>query len=549
MLRLGGESPYRAGAYDMGADVVEASADVLEALVAGDRLTELRGIGPSLAATIGELSRTGRSEALDKIMDGMPPGLMEVSRIPGLTLRRMRSLHEALGIESLADLKQALAAGGVEGVRGFGPALTAKIRVGLAHPAAEAEQGRTRRVLADVLDEAEKMAARLRRARGVIAVELVGSVRRWVETVGDVNLLATSDSPEVPLAVLAELGTVASVEARGPHSCRVRLSDGLRVTLSVESPQRFATALLRSTGSQAHLERLEARARARGLALETLAGPSEAMLYQQLGLPFIPPELREDAGELEAADAGDDFADLLTERDIRGMVHCHSVHSDGRHTIAQMAGAAAAMGMEYITITDHSVSAGYAGGLSAERLRAQGAEIAEACQISGIAVLRGTESDILRDGALDFSDDVLDGLEVVIASVHERFKLDAVSMTERIVRAMEHPRFKIWGHALGRLLLKREPIACDVDRILDTVARSRAAIEVNGSPWRLDLAPEWIRPARRRGIKFVVSVDAHSMAELRNLRFGVATARRGGLRRGDVLNTLPARQFMDAVRP
>jgi len=549
MLRLRGESAYRAGAYETGAEIVEATAEILPELVAGDRLTELRGIGPSLAAVIADLARTGRSAALDRIMGDLPPGLLEVARLPGMTLRRIQALHDELGIASAADLHGALAAGGVEAVRGFGPATVAKLREALARSPDDGDGPPARRVLVDVLEAAERLVGKLRRTRGVAAAEVVGSVRRAMETVGELNLLCASESPELPLRALVEDAAVAAVEARGGRACRVRLTDGLRVTLAVEPPPRFALALLSSTGSEAHVARLTARAAARGLTLEGLEGVTEADLYGRLGLPFIPPELREDAGELEAADAGDDFADLVTERDVRGMVHCHTVHSDGRHTVAQMAAAAAAMKMEYLTITDHSPAASYAGGLTEDRLRDQWPEIAAAREETGIAVLRGTESDILSDGSLDFPDEVLGALDVVIASVHQRHKLDRAGMTQRIVRAMQHPCFKIWGHALGRLLLRREPIDCDMDRILDTIATSRAAIEVNGSPWRLDLPPEWIRPARRRGIKFVISVDAHSTSELRHLRFGVAMARRGGLRRSDVLNTLPAAEFAAAVRP
>ena len=278
-------------------------------------------------------------------------------------------------------------------------------------------------------------------------------------------------------------------------------------------------------------------------------GRDEGAVYASLGLPFIPPELREDAGELEAADAGDRFEDLITERDIQGMVHCHTTCSDGRNTVEEMARAAAAMGMSYITITDHSPAASYAGGVTIERLPLQWREIADAQAQVPIKLLRGTESDILREGDLDYPDGVLESLDVIIASIHDRHRMDPAAMTARLVRAMELPVFKIWGHALGRLLLRREPIDCDVERILDAVARSPAAIEINGSPHRMDLPAEWIRAARRRNIKFVISTDAHSTAELANLSFGVALARRGGLRRSDVLNALPVEEFMAAVRP
>ena len=292
-----------------------------------------------------------------------------------------------------------------------------------------------------------------------------------------------------------------------------------------------------------HLERL---ARRRGVPLE---GESEAEIYRRLGLPFIPPELREDEGEVEAAMTGALPTDLVTEADIRGFVHCHTVYSDGRHTVAQMAKAADALGMEYLTITDHSRSAAYAGGLSVDRLEAQWEEIARVQETVAVRLLRGTESDILADGGLDYPDAVLERLDVIIASIHRRHRMDASHMTQRLVRAMELPVFKIWGHALGRLILSRPPVECRVEEVLDAVAASRAAVEINGDPKRLDLAPRWLRAARERGIRFVVSTDAHAVAELANLQYGVAMARRGWIGRDEVLNTLPADAFVRAVAP
>jgi DNA polymerase (family 10) len=306
---------------------------------------------------------------------------------------------------------------------------------------------------------------------------------------------------------------------------------------------------LRQTGSRAHVERLDALARARGFELAATQAPDEATLYGRLGLPEIPPELREDAGEIEAALAGDDFHDLVTAADIAGMVHCHTTHSDGRATVLEMARAAQAMGMRYLTITDHSPLASYAGGLTVEGLRRQWEEIAAAQAQVELRLLRGTESDLLADGALDYPDEVLAELDVIIGSVHNRFHLDEEEMTRRLVRAMRLPVFKIWGHPLGRLLLRREPLACRMDEVLEAVAASRAAIEINGDPYRLDLPPEHVREARRRGIRFVISTDAHAVADLANLPFGVAMARRGGVRRSEVLNALEVAAFMAAVRP
>jgi DNA polymerase (family 10) len=277
--------------------------------------------------------------------------------------------------------------------------------------------------------------------------------------------------------------------------------------------------------------------------------PSEASLYERLDLPFIPPELREDAGEVEAAAAGRLPAELVRLEDIRGAVHCHTVWSDGRHSVVEMTRAADAMGLGYLTITDHSKSATYAHGLDTDRLRRQWDEIARVQEQVAVRLLRGTESDILRDGSLDFPDSVLRRLDVIIASVHNRHGLDADQMTHRLVRAARHPLCKIWGHPLGRYVLCRPPFACHMDQVLDAIAESRAIIEVNGDPHRLDLAPPHIRAAKRRGIRFVVSADAHSTTGIRNLRWGVDLARRGWLTRDDVLNTLDVNDFTAAVRP
>ena len=266
-------------------------------------------------------------------------------------------------------------------------------------------------------------------------------------------------------------------------------------------------------------------------------------------MEYIPPELREDAGEIEAALEGKLPEDLVTLADIRGMVHCHTTYSDGKHSLAEMVRAAEAMGMKYVTITDHSPTAFYAGGVTLDRLKRQWAEIDEVQEQVKIKILRGTESDIVADGRLDYPDKILEQFDVIVASIHSRYKMDSAKMTRRIVTAMRQPVFKIWGHALGRKLLSRPPFECDVEQILDVIAESRAAIEVNGDPYRLDMAPQWIREARKRKIKFVISVDAHSTGALNNLKYGVGTARRGWLRKVDVLNTLGAKAFQKAVKP
>ena len=259
--------------------------------------------------------------------------------------------------------------------------------------------------------------------------------------------------------------------------------------------------------------------------------------------------MREDLGEVEAAKRHKLPEDLITTENIRGMVHCHTTYSDGKHSVQQMVAAAEAMGMKYITITDHSPTAFYAGGVKIDRLQRQWDEIDEVQQQTKIKILKGTESDIIADGSLDYPDWILEQFDVIVASIHARYKMDSEKMTRRIVKAMREPVFKIWGHALGRLIEKRPPFDCDVEKILDVIAESRAAVEINGDPYRLDMEPRWLRAARNRKIKFVISVDAHSTGALNNVKFGVGIARRAGILRGEVLNTLGVKAFSKAVRP
>jgi len=341
---------------------------------------------------------------------------------------------------------------------------------------------------------------------------------------------------------------ILSSQMDGPNSCFAHFADGALVTVTVVPPKEFAVTLLVKTGSEAHLRRLHERAERKRLSLASLPR-TERQIYKQLRMDYIPPELREDEGEIEAASAGKLPDDLVTEADVKGMVHCHTTYSDGIHTLEAMVRGAEEMGMKYITITDHSPTAVYAGGLNIDRLERQWEEIDEVQEKVSIKILRGTESDIVANGKLDYPDRVLEKFDVIVASIHARYKMNAEQMTQRVTTAMQQPVFKIWGHGLGRLLQRRPPIECDVLRILDVIAESRAAIEINGDPYRLDLEPRWLREARKRKIKFVISTDAHSVKAMNNVKFGVAMARRGWVRRREVLNTLNTPAFMKAVRP
>ncbi|MGK4008866.1 DNA polymerase/3'-5' exonuclease PolX [Sorangium sp. So ce1036] len=557
LLQLKGENPFKARAYDTGAQALEELTDDLGALVAEKKLTSVRGIGAALAGQIAELFQTGRSEQLEALRAELPRGVLELSQVPGMTLKRIKALHEALGIGSVEELKQACLTGKVRGVKGFGAKIEATLLEGIYRHETRDE----RVLLADALEVAEPLLAHVRGCEATAQADLAGAIRRWEETVDRIDLVAAAEDPAAVMDCLARFPRVAAVDERGASRCAVRFSGGLSGELLCVPPGDYAAALLHRTGAPAHVEALRALARGQGLSLdergllrggERLPARTEEELYRHLGLPFIAPELREGEGEIEAAAApraGERDDGLIEEADIQGMVHCHTVFSDGKNTIEEMAQAAEAMGMKYLTITDHSPAAHYANGVGVDRLKQQWDEIARVQERVKVKLLRGTESDILESGALDYPDAILERFDVIIASIHSRMKMDADQMTRRLVNAMRLPVFKIWGHALGRLIQRREPFACRVEEVLDAVAGSRAAIEVNGDPHRLDMEPRWIKEARKRGIRFVISTDAHSTGGLHNLRFGVGTARRGGLCRGEVLNALGPDAFAQAVRP
>jgi DNA polymerase (family 10) len=557
LLELQGGSPFKARAYERGARALETLGADLGLLVAQDRLTELPAIGPALAATIGEIHRTGRSEQLERLRAALPPGVLELHQVPGLSVPRIAALHQALGITSLKELATALEAGRVRRVPGFGPKTEAKLLAGLRQLEAQGALTLLHRAMAD----GEQLLAHVRAGADVRQAELAGGVRRRAETVDRLVVAVSADEPARALEHVARYPPALAPLERTATRVTFRVVSGLLVEGEAAPPAAFPGLLHALTGGDAHRARLAERARERGLVLDgrglvrakdgrRIPIDAEAALYQRLGLPYLPPEVRDDAVDLEAAAARCVAGGLVEASDIQGAVHCHTVYSDGADTVEDMARAAQALGMRYITITDHSPTASYAGGLSLDRLRRQWDEIAAAQEkVKGITILRGTESDILADGRLDYPDEVLGELDIVIASVHNRHRMDEAQMTRRLVQAMRHPCFKVWGHALGRYVLRRPPIACRMEEVLDAAAESRVAIEVNGNPHRLDMEPRWQREARRRGLRFVVSTDAHSTAELHHLRYGIDMARRGLLTAADVLNTQPVGAFRRAVRP
>ncbi len=554
----GGKDRFKARAYQTGARVVAGMSGDIGEIIESDRLTAMRGIGDALASQIRQLYLTGDSSVLQNLRREFPPGIIELSGVPGLSISKIKTLHEALGITSVAELKRAAEANQIRSIKGFGEK-TEKSLLESISTHRRREKADQRLHIHHALRVAEQVTNYLETAPNVKEIARAGSLRRWKETVGTVRLVAKTNQPAALIDYFIRFPLIVSVEEQQKSSCIVRLAEGARVALVAASEADFALAVFTETGSRAHVEKIQRvtngrvpgakQNRTSKTARRSGKLKSEADIYERFGLPYIEPELREDAGEIEAALRGKLPQDLVELNDVQGMVHCHTTYSDGKHSVEEMALAAQAMGMKYITITDHSPTAFYAGGVTLDQLKRQWDEIAAVQERVKIKILRGTESDIVADGRLDYPDKILEQFDVIVASIHSRYKMDSAKMTKRIVTAMQQPVFKIWGHALGRLIQRRPPFECDIERILDVIAESKAAIELNGDPYRLDMEPRWVREARKRKIKFVISVDAHSTGALNNVKYGVGIARRGWVRRGEVLNALALKSFQKAVRP
>ena len=532
---------HRAMAYDRAAKSVGA-ANGLHRLIEENRLEELPGVGPSIARVVAELARRGTVAVLDRLRADWPTIVIELAQLPKVGTQKARKLFAALAPDSLDAVAAAARAGLIKDIPGFGKTSELKILAAIEERRVRGAQ----MLLVDAEDHANALAQHLRAAPEARRVELAGPVRRACEIVDRFAYAVATDRRDAIVDRLASFALVTSVD-RDANPIVGYLADGMRAEVYLASPHHFGWAHIQATGSPAHVERLRALAAERDLDLETHIAPDEHRLYRALGLPYLPPEVRDGTDEVTAGLAGDDFTDLVTLDDVTAAFHCHTTYSDGKHTIAQMAQAAAELGYGAITITDHSAAASYAGGLDPARLREQHAEIA--ALDSPIRILRGTEADIRADGTIDVPPELVGDLDVIIASVHQRYKQDETATTARLIAAMRTPYFKIWGHALGRLVMRRDPIPVRIDDVLDAVAESPAAIEINGDPHRLDLDPVTARKAVARGIKFVLSSDAHSTQGLSSVRFAVAMARRARIRKRDVLNTLPPEELAEAIRP
>lgn len=547
LLMLQGAEPFRVRTYERAADTVAGLTEELADIAARGALQSLAGIGASLAAKIEELLATGVSELHQRLLAEVPPGLVEMLDIPDVGPKTVRRFYEELGVETVDALEEAARAGRVRALKGFGERSESKL---LEH-IAQWRRGRERALSAVALAAAEPLLEALRAAPGVLQVSLAGSLRRGRDTTKDIDLLVAAEDGSGAIETFVTQPGVEEVTGRGDTKASVRLRGGLNADLRVIKPASWGAALGYFTGSKAHNIRLRSRARERGLSLNEygaqpvdaadagglLPFATEEELYAALGLPWIPPELREDRGEIEAAEAGA-LPVLLEAAQIRGDLHVHSTWSDGKHSILDMARAARDRGYSYLAICDHSKSLTIANGLDERRVREQAGEIAAVQeQVPEVRLFCGIEVDILEDGSLDLDLDLLAELDVVVASVHRAFGMEPAAMTARLVNALQTGVVDILGHPTGRMLRHREPYDFDFDAVLDAAVAHRVALEINAAPERLDLDDIAARRARRRGALLVVNTDAHQIAQLEFVRYGVSQARRAWLGAEDVLNT------------
>jgi DNA polymerase (family 10) len=550
LLEIKGENPFRVRAYRRAARTVEGLPQSVRSMLAAQAdLSELPGIGKDLAGKIAAIVESGHFDLLDQLKKKLPGELGEMAALPGLGPKRIKLLYSKLKVRTLDDLRRAVKAGRLHKIRGFGPVIEKKLASALEKPVAA-----KRFKLAVAEAEAEALVAYLRDGGHVV---VAGSYRRRRDTVGDLDILVTSKHAAAACDKLTRYDNVAEVLAHGPTRATVVLRSGIQVDLRAVAEESYGAALLYFTGSKAHNIALRGIAVARKWKLNEyglfsgkrrIAGATEEEVYEKLGLAYIPPEMREDRGEVALAKANQ-IPQLVSVSDIRGDLHVHSDWTDGTATIEEMTAAAQACGYEYMALTDHSRRVTMAHGLDPARVARQIREVDKInAKLKGFTILKGIELDILKDGSLDLPDSTLEKLDVVVASVHSFFDLPREAQTDRVVRAMQNPHVSIIGHPTGRLIGVREPYEIDMDRVLSAAHNLNCCVEINAEPDRLDLNDIHAYAAKSKGVKVAVSTDAHSVHAFKYIRFGIDQARRGWLTADDVINSRPLAELRKLLK-
>ena len=553
LLELRGEPAPISRAYDVAARALQTLAvNDLSAMIRSGELAGLAGLGPPALDVLRDVVENGDSQFLEQLRENTPEGLLEMLRVPGLGTARIHGIHEGLGIHTLHELEQAARDGRLESLPRFGARTAQKVLRGIAH----LRESGARVLFPHAQLEGGRLLAAVRAHPDVSHAQLAGSLRRHMETIGDIHVVAACRvSPTLVAAAFAHGRGVREVIGGGGPTIAIQYDDGTRLDLRCVTDARYALALWWATGTAAHCSQVVARAAARGVTIATdgvrrgtvgLLMPDEESIYAAAGMSWVAPELRESLGEVEAAgESSLSLPTLLTDADICGALHCHSHYSDGAGTIAELAHSARARGWRYLGVSDHSQSAFYAGGLTRDAILRQHDEIDGVnATMSEFRVLKGIEADILPCGRVDYDASILDRFDYVIGSVHSRFGMNEVQMTDRVLKAMDDPHVSIVGHPTGRLLLTREPYAINVHALLEKAGAVGVAIELNADPHRLDLDWRYLRDAHRLGALIEIGPDAHSVAGLDNMALGVGVARKGWLEKGDVLNTRSADEVL-----
>jgi len=544
LMELKGENPFKIRAYKTGAEIVESFPGDIVARAAANDLKGIKGLGDALQDKLHELATTGKLEFYENLKAEFPDTIFDLFDIQGLGPKKIAALYAELGVASVADLKRACESGEAGKLSGFGDKTVVKLLESIAFHEAHASEFRA----GDVAAVVEEVLETLRDHPNVSRVEVCGSYRRGKEVVHDLDFLASSKNAHAVIDAFVALPLFVTTLAHGGTKASVRTVNGLQCDLRVVENDAFPFALNYFTGSKEHNVAMRQRCLDRGWSLNEYAitgdNPptdihDERDIYRVLGLNYIEPELRENHGELEAAESNT-LPDLVQLTNLRGTFHNHTTASDGNATLAEMAEAAQELGLQYLGIADHSKSSFQANGLDAPRLRKQIAEIrAMNADFDGFRLFAGSEVDILKDGSLDFDDDLLAELDYVVASVHNVMNLPEAEMTKRIIKAIENRHVTMLGHVTGRLLCQRPAYAVNIPAIIDAAAETGTIIELNASPWRLDMDWRWWKLAKEKGVKCSINPDAHSTRGLQDLFFGIRSARKGWLERGDVVNTLP----------
>lgn len=553
LLELQGVNPFKIKAYTNAARELQQHEGELSEWIASGAISEMKGIGKSLADKLTELVQTGKIAEYEELRTSFPEGLIALLRIPGLGAKKVRVLYEQLGISNIEALEQACQQNQLLTLPGFGQKTQEKILQGIAQ--VRQYQGRFR--LNQALPFAQQLLADLRAIPAVLCAELGGSLRRWKETVKDIDFVVATDDSESVMNAFVKHPLAAHIIAHGPTKSSITLHNGLNVDLRTVTLQQYPYALMHFTGSKEHNTTMRKRAKDRGLKLneyglfredELVLCDSESAIFAALDLHYIPPELREDRTEFTWAEVAESPL-LVDVAQIKGIFHAHSTYSDGNASLREMAEACRNKGFQYLGITDHSRSAYYAGGLSIEAVLQQHVEIETLNhEWHDFQLFKGIESDILVDGRLDYPEDILSLFDFVIVSVHSQFKMTQDEMTARIIRAIENPYTTMLGHPTGRLLLNRDAYPVDMHKVIDAAVANQVVIEINANPYRLDIDWRLLEYARNKGMMVSINPDAHAVAGLDDIQYGVGIARKGGLSAEHVLNTLDLEQIRVKLR-